>query len=105
MSEVQQPGLLQPPEWPWIDDPNRALYGGILVCNYEGEGVNERVAQRLPTEQRLAEFAARNFHGICWYADGRFHAAVCQFHVHVATLSADTPDELMRVVNDAYGWS
>lgn len=100
--------LLEPPAWPWIDDPDRGMFGGILAsnCPYDdGGGVNVRVAERMLVEQRLAEFTSRFFHATCWYTDGRFYAAVCIYHEHVATLSADTAADLLRVVNDAYGWS
>lgn len=42
--------------------------------------------------------------GVVWFADGRFHEMVKQYQAHVETVSADRLDDLVREVNDRYGW-
>ncbi len=48
--------------------------------------------------------AGWHFHGEVWFEDGQFHEAVRQYHNHVDTKSADSLEELMNDVNDAYGF-
>lgn len=47
--------------------------------------------------------AAWNFNGKVWFADGRFHEEVWQYHSPVGVRSADTLRELMETVNDEFG--
>jgi len=49
--------------------------------------------------------AAWNFFGqYVWFEDGTFYEQVWQFHVPVATCSSDSLENLMRLVNDQFGW-
>ncbi len=86
--------LLEVPDWPMIHED--------LMSNFDHE-VDAEVAQRLRTEQVLAPYPGWDFHADCWFADDQFHAAVFVYHVHRATLSADTPQELMELVSNEYG--
>lgn len=83
------------PGWPILDD--------TLMSNFDRE-VDGAVAQQLRDGQVCARYAGWNFNATCWFADGQFHAAVYCYHVHRATMSADTPAKLMRVVSEAFGW-
>jgi hypothetical protein len=106
MSEDESGGakpLLKPPSWPFLRGDDEGLFGAVLMCNEDGQ-VNQQVAARLRNERGLAEYTAWNFHAECWFADEWFHAAVYTHHVHRATLTARTPEQLMRDVSDAYGW-
>lgn len=98
--------LLKAPDWPFLrasSADDEGLFGAVLISNAERE-VNQEIAARLRTEQGLAEYTAWNFHAECWFADGWFCAAVYTHHVHRATFTARTPEQLMRDVSDAYGW-
>lgn len=87
--------LLHIPDWPMLDDE--------LMSNFDHE-VNQQMAQRLRHDQVTARYPAWNFFAHCWFADDQFHAAVLVYHEHVGSFSADTPEELMKAVSDAYGW-
>jgi hypothetical protein len=89
-------GLLEAPDWPWADD--------YLMSNFDHE-VDEKIASELRNNQLRAKYSAWNFHAVCWFADGQYHAEICQYHNHVATLSAPTPEELMEKCCDEYGYS
>lgn len=47
---------------------------------------------------------AGDFNGHVWFADGQFHEQVWQYHVAGEIVSAPSLDELIRSVNDIYGW-
>jgi hypothetical protein len=91
------------PDWPFIEDDDRGIFGGMLMSNSDRE-VNDRVAERMKTEEVLAEYTGWNFHAACWYRDGQYHAEVCVHHVHRATISGPTPQDVMREVSDIFGW-
>jgi hypothetical protein len=97
------PVLLKPPDWPFLRGDHEGMFGAVFMSNADGQ-VNQEVAARLRNEQGLAEYTAWNFHAECWFADGWFCAAVYTHHVHRATFTARTPEQLMRDVSDAYGW-
>lgn len=48
-------------------------------------------------------YAGWNFWGDVWYEDDLFHCQVKQYHRHIDTITAPTPDELMTAVSDEYG--
>jgi hypothetical protein len=82
------------PNWPEIDN---------LMSNFDRE-VDQDVAQRLQTEQVIANYPGWNFNAYCWFKDGLFYAAVRRYGTHVATISAETPAELMENVSNEFGW-
>lgn len=82
------------PDWPEV---------AALMSNCDNE-VDEKVAEQLKTEQVVARYPGWNFNAMCWFSDGLFHAAVWQYHVHVATMSAETPEQLMEAISSKYGW-
>lgn len=94
--------LPKPPNWPLLDDPED--WGSKhLMSNFDHE-VDQDVAQELRNNQAMAKYAGWNFNADCWFADGQFHAAVHVYGVHRATVSADTPEALMELVSNTFGW-
>ncbi len=65
--------------------------------------IDDGLDAALRKEKDYAQHAAWDFCGYVWFEGGLFHEEVWQYHVHVDTLSADTLEELMNVVNDKYG--
>ncbi len=51
-----------------------------------------------------AKHAGWNFNGNVWFAGGQFHEEVWQYRVPVAIVSATTLEDLMKTVNDRFGW-
>jgi hypothetical protein len=96
--------MITAPDWPWARySDDQGLCGDVLMSNYDGE-INEDVAEALRSGQYLAEYTGWNFHATCWFADGLFHAEVSVYHVHRATISAETPAKLMKAVSEAFGY-
>ncbi len=52
---------------------------------------------------KITRYAAWNFNGLVWFADGEFHCQVWQYHVPIAVVSAPTLRELMEECSDEYG--
>lgn len=47
--------------------------------------------------------AAWEFYAYVWFEGEQFHSQVMRYCEHVATMSAPTLDELMRITNAEYG--
>jgi hypothetical protein len=93
------------PDWPFLHEQgeeHRSAFGDRLMSNYDHQ-VDHSVAERLRSGQFLAEYTGWNFHAVCWFADAMFHAEVCVRGIHRLTLSADTPEELMKAVSEVFG--
>lgn len=88
--------LQEPPDWPMLDDD--------IMSNFDHE-VDQAVAQKLRDEKVLAPYPGWDFWACCWFSKGQFHAAVNTYRVHRATISAATPEELMKAVSDKFGWA
>jgi hypothetical protein len=86
--------MTEHPDWPEI---------GILMSNFDCK-VDTEVADRLRKEQVIASYTGYNFYAYCWFQDGLFHADVWLYSSHVDTMSAETPEELMKEVSDEFGW-
>ena len=82
------------PDWEHTDEN--------LMSNFDHE-VNQETAQVLKGGPFAAPYTAWNFYAMCWFADEQFHAEVSQYHAHMDTLSADTPEELMEKCSDRFG--
>lgn len=76
---------------------------GLEMSNFDGS-IDDGLADALRGGQVYARHAAWNFNGLVWFADGRFHEQVWQYHHPMRTYSADTLTKLMTVVNDDWGW-
>lgn len=95
---------ISPPDWPFLRDEDSGLCGAILMSNSD-DGVNQAVAEHMKWNHGLAEYTGWNFHAICWYADGQYHAAVYRHHIHRATLDAATPEALKEAVSEGFGYA
>lgn len=84
---------LKPPDWPVLND--------CLVQGFD-DAIDDQVAQQLRTRQVLAKYPGWNFHATCWFADDQFHAAVRCSGAHVDTLTAATPQELVRLIAEGF---
>lgn len=49
------------------------------------------------------DYAAWNFHAQVWHEDSKFHAFVQRFHSHVATVSAETLQDLQTDCSNEWG--
>lgn len=94
--------MTKAPDWPFIQHPDHGIFGGVLMSNCD-HSVNAAVAERMKSEQVLAKYPGWNFHAVCWYADGLYHAEVSVLGVHRTTVSAFTPEDVMREVSSAFG--
>lgn len=66
--------------------------------------INEDVAALLRDRDLVSRHAAWDFNGIVWFERGHWHERVSVYHVWQTTLHALTLPELMKVVNDRFGW-
>jgi hypothetical protein len=67
--------------------------------------VDDGVEDRLRTERVWCRYAGWNFNGRVWLnAEGSFSCQVWVYGSPVATVQADTLDDLMREVSDEWGW-
>lgn len=94
-------GIVDPPaDWPVIAgvDP--------VLTNFPGDvGVNKDVADLLTRNRWIGEHTAWNFHGRVWFDGGRWHERVSVEKQAVASYSAETLEELRKIVNDEHGWA
>lgn len=77
--------------------------GTSLMSNFDHE-VDQHVAERLQAEKVRAKYAGWNFNADCWFENGEFYAAVYCYHRYQTTFHADTPEELMILVSNKYGY-
>lgn len=73
------------------------------MSNCDG-AIGEGLADYLKAGGLGAEHYAWNFCGSLSFRDGRFVEEVHRYHVLVGTVEADTLEDLMREVNDQFGW-
>lgn len=81
-----------------------AIWSDKVMSNFD-HTVDPGMEDDLRTGMR-GQHTAWNFHGQVWYdADGGWFTEEVSVHKAVrAILSAPTLEELMREVNDEYGW-
>jgi hypothetical protein len=77
------------------------------MSNFDGK-VKEGFEDLLRTNKVIGSHAAWNFHGQVWFegdgdGGGMFHETVLVYQVPQATFSADTLENLMKIVNDRFG--
>lgn len=92
VDEVREPTFLR--EWDEID---------LSMTNLD-HSVDDGMAEALTGRPVFGRHAGWEFNGLVWWAAGRFHEAVYRFHEFRAVYAADTLEDLMRVVNDEWGW-
>lgn len=64
--------------------------------------INEEVEQLLRAGDCYADYPAWNFHGAVWF-DGKFKCQIKRYHSHIATLEAETLQEIMDEASDRWG--
>lgn len=76
-----------------------------VMSNFDHE-INESVATAIKGQPFFAQYAGWNFCGEVWWdaAAELWCCEVWQYHTHVATISADTLEEIMEEVSDRYGY-
>ncbi len=75
---------------------------GTVMSNFDHE-VNPGAEEALRTSKYWGSYPARNFWAGVWFADGEFHAEIHQYHVHIATISADMLEGLMEEASARWG--
>lgn len=105
---TDQPHILAPPPgWEPVPAPGAAAFflpAADVMSNFDGQ-INAEVAERLAGGGCWAGHSAWNFKGVVWFDGGRWHEQVSEYHAAVDSFSADTLADLMKLVNDEYGWS
>lgn len=94
--------LKEEPDWPWIDEIDENC-SDVLMSNCDRK-IDQEVAQKLKEHQAVADYTGWNFCCTCWYEDGKYYAAVYRHGVHRNTFDAETPEQLMELVSNRYGW-
>jgi hypothetical protein len=85
------------------DGWNRDWFGGSLMTNLNGT-IDRNKEREIRAGGCCGQHAARDFCGEVWFQGGQYHEEVWRHHVHIDTLSADTLEDLMQLVNDKWGW-
>ena len=86
-----------------ITSPDNLTEIELSMSNYF-HSIDEGFAEALKAGGVFARHAGWNFNGRVWWSDGQFHEQVWTYHVPREIISADTLKELMKSVNDEYGW-
>lgn len=75
------------------------------VMNNRDQEIDWPVAALLRQGGCFSRHSGWDFSGLVWFADGRWHERVSGHGTPRAAYSADTLEELMRTVNDEFGWN
>lgn len=103
--------MTDPDDFPTDDGIPAPPAGWLYIGHYPpvilnlDRSINEQVAGQLREGGLLAAHASLQHHGVVWFAAGKWHERVAVAGKAVAAYSSDTLPELMRIVNDEYGWS
>lgn len=78
----------------------------ILEMSNFDHVVDEGLAEALKENEGAIYGAhpATNFFGKVYYSNEKYYEEVWRYHSVVDTLSADTLEDLMTLVNDKHGW-
>jgi len=83
-------------------DPRSQL--DLSMTNYD-QSIDDGLAEALQaSEEVFTAHYGSNFCGTVWFADGKFWEAVYVFHELQQVISAESLPDLMKAVNDKYGW-
>ena len=88
---------------PLLAVPDGACELDGQFCSNFDHRVNVEIADRLK-QGGWAPYPAWDWWGRVWFADGRYHCEIKRYKVHVDTVSADTPADLVRACSDKWGW-
>jgi hypothetical protein len=98
-SGVVEGDVINDPPVGWVETP------GPNVMSNLGLRVDQDVAAVLRQGGFFSRHAAWDFNGLVWFRDDRWHEAVWVHRRYVASYTADSPEELMKLVNDQHGWA
>lgn len=79
-------------------------YTDLHMTNFDHTIDEGLAAYLMANPNHCAQHAAREFCGYVWFENGQFYDQVWRCHVPMAEYSADTLEELMKIVNDKHGW-
>lgn len=98
--------LSPPPDWQPVPPSGPVAFflpAADVMTNFD-HSIDQAVAELLRAGDRWAYHSAANFHGVVWFDGGRWHEQVFVHRVPQGSLSAGTLEDLMKLVNDEYGW-
>lgn len=78
--------------------------GDEIMSNYDGLVMEETVSA-IKGNKFYSHYSGWHFNGKVWFQDNRWHCEVWQYHSHMETISANSPQELMTNVSDKYGYA
>lgn len=79
--------------------------GGPAGMSNSDHTVDDGIEDRLRNESVFTRYAGWNFNGLVWLdAEGAFSCQVWVYGSPVATVRAETLEDLMREVSDEWGW-
>lgn len=67
--------------------------------------IDERFEEKLRTGKFFGRHAAWEFNGLVWFENEQFHEQVWRYRRPQEIISADNLLDLMREVNDKYGYN
>lgn len=109
--EAQRPEWQTPKDRTTAEDrstrPKGFKYLGLHavgVSNADSPGwIDKGCEQALTSEPVYCSHAGLNFHGYCWFENGKFHEEVWRFNEPVASYSGDTLREVVDQVCAEFG--
>ena len=72
-----------------------------VMSNFDHE-IDHDVEQKVKQGGHYADYPAWNFHGTVWF-DGKFKCEIRRHHCHIATLEAETLQEIMDEASASWG--
>jgi hypothetical protein len=92
-----------PTDWMLLASPH--FYGVVrdVMTNYDHHMFGD-VAAQLAAGGCIGAHSAWEFNGLVWFWGGRWHERVSVLGRPRAVFSAPTLTELMKAVNDQFGW-
>jgi len=75
---------------------------GDVMSNFDHK-VEDWAEEKLKSGDYYGGYAAWNFHGHVWFADGSFHVTIRCYGSHVDTVTEDTLQDIMDTCSELYG--
>jgi len=70
-------------------------------CDHQ---IDRKIEALLKENHYYAGYSAWNFYGYVWYTGDKFKCVIAQYHNHVATLEANTLEEIMEEASSRWGY-
>ncbi len=74
------------------------------MSNFDHE-IDSYFEEAIKGKLTFGRHAGRDFNGKVYYLKNQFHEDIWRYHLYQGTLSADSLKQLMKKVNDKYGWA